>query len=44
VTVTREDRNTTSFDVIVRIDAPAEVEYYAQGGLLRMVLRHMLGR
>jgi aconitate hydratase len=44
VTVTREDRSTTSFDVMVRIDAPAEVEYYAQGGLLRMVLRHMLGR
>jgi aconitate hydratase len=44
VTATAEDGSTTSFDVTVRIDAPAEVEYFAQGGLLRMVLRQMLGR
>ena len=44
VTVTREDGTTSSFGVTVRVDAPAEVEYYGQGGLLRMVLRHMLDR
>jgi aconitate hydratase len=44
VTAVAEDGTTTSFDVTVRIDAPAEVEYYTQGGLLRMVLRQMLGR
>jgi aconitate hydratase A / 2-methylisocitrate dehydratase len=44
VTVAHEDGTTSSFAVTVRIDAPAEVEYYAQGGLLRMVLRQMLGR
>jgi aconitate hydratase len=40
----REDGSTASFSVTVRVDAPAEVEYYGQGGLLRMVLRQMLSR
>ncbi|HKZ75945.1 MAG TPA: aconitate hydratase, partial [Actinomycetota bacterium] len=31
-----------SFRAIVRIDMPAEVEYYRHGGILQMVLRHML--
>jgi len=26
----------------VRIDMPAEVDYYRHGGILQMVLRHML--
>ena len=44
VTVRREDGTTSSFAVTVRVDAPAEVEYYGEGGLLRMVLRQMLAR
>ena len=44
VMIRREDGTTSSFAVTVRVDAPAEVEYYGQGGLLRMVLRQMLGR
>jgi aconitate hydratase len=42
VEVTREDGATFSFEVTVRIDAEAEVEYYANGGILPMVLRQML--
>ncbi len=38
-----EDGTATSFPVTVRVDAPAEVEYFGQGGILRMVLRQMLG-
>jgi aconitate hydratase len=37
------DGTATSFPVTVRVDAPAEVEYFGQGGILRMVLRQMLG-
>ena len=44
VTVSGEDGTAGSFAVTVRVDAPAEVDYYGQGGLLRMVLRQMLGR
>ena len=42
VEVTREDGATDSFTAIVRIDAPAEVEYFDHGGILRMVLRDLL--
>jgi aconitate hydratase len=42
VTATRDDGSTVEFDVTVRIDGPAEVEYYRNGGILQMVLRHML--
>jgi aconitate hydratase len=42
VEVTRDDRSTTSFEVTVRIDGAAEVEYFANGGILQMVLRRML--
>jgi aconitate hydratase len=31
-----------SFEVIARIDAPAEVDYYLNGGILQMVLRQIL--
>jgi aconitate hydratase len=44
VEVTGEDGSTAAFPVTVRVDAPAEVEYYARGGILRMVLEQMLGR
>ena len=43
VDVTDEDGSTSSFPVTVRIDAPAELDYFRAGGILRMVLRQMLG-
>ncbi len=42
VGVTRKDGSQTAFDAIVRIDARAEVEYFRHGGILQMVLRHLL--
>jgi aconitate hydratase len=42
VAITREDGSTGSFTVKVRVDGPAEVEYYDNGGILQMVLRRML--
>jgi len=37
-----DDGGEISFRATVRIDMPAEVEYYRHGGILKMVLRHML--
>lgn len=42
VTVTRADGSHTRFDALLRIDAPAEVEYFRHGGILQMVLRQLL--
>jgi aconitate hydratase len=42
VEVTRRDGTSFAFPVTVRIDAPAEVEYYRNGGILHMVLRQLL--
>src|SRR5438445_12446609 len=42
VEVTGEDGSTREFPVTVRIDGPAEVDYYRHGGILQMVLRRML--
>jgi aconitate hydratase len=42
VSATRADGSLTRFDAIVRIDAPAEVEYFRHGGILQMVLRQLL--
>lgn len=42
VSVNRPDGTEAEFDVIVRIDAPAEVEYFVHGGILPMVLRELL--
>lgn len=42
VTVTRKDGSTTTFETTLRVDAPAEVEYFVNGGILDMVLRHLL--
>ena len=42
VAVTRHDGTQQAFEAIVRIDAPAEVEYFRHGGILQMVLRHLL--
>ena len=43
VTVKREDGSQASFPTTVRIDAEAELEYFGAGGILRSVLRQMLG-
>ena len=42
VSATRQDGSQITFETIVRIDAPAEVEYFANGGILDMVLRQLL--
>jgi aconitate hydratase len=41
VTATNDNGNNISFQVIVRIDSPVEVEYYKNGGVLHTVLREM---
>ncbi len=38
------DDSPVVFEATVRIDAEAELEYYARGGILRMVLGDMLER
>jgi aconitate hydratase len=38
----RDDGSEVSFPATVRIDMAAEVDYYRQGGILQMVIRHML--
>ena len=42
VSVTRQDGSRVEFATTVRIDAPAEVEYFQSGGILQMVLRQLL--
>jgi aconitate hydratase len=42
VSVTRPEGAQITFDTLVRIDAPAEVEYFVHGGILDMVLRQLL--
>jgi aconitate hydratase len=42
VRAVREDGAPVAFEVIVRIDAQVEVEYYRHGGILHMMLRQML--
>ncbi|HEY6643215.1 aconitate hydratase AcnA [Povalibacter sp.] len=42
VTVTRQDGSHVAFTTLVRIDAPAEVDYFVHGGILQMVLRQLL--
>ncbi len=42
VSVTRPDGTETAFETTVRVDAPAEVEYFRHGGILQMVLRELL--
>ena len=41
VQVTRMDGSTFTFNVLARIDAPIEWEYYRHGGILPMVLRRL---
>jgi aconitate hydratase len=42
VEATAEDGTVIVFSARLRVDGPAEVEYMANGGILQMVLRHML--
>jgi aconitate hydratase len=35
------DGSTKSFDVLVRIDTPVEIDYYRNGGILPTVLRKL---
>ncbi len=41
VSVTRPDGSITSFETIVRIDSPVEIDYYENGGILQTVLRKL---
>ena len=41
VTVTKMDGSTFTFNVVARVDAPIEWEYYRHGGILPMVLRRL---
>ena len=42
ISATRLDGSRVQFKTTVRIDAPAEVEYFLNGGILQMVLRDLL--
>lgn len=42
VTATSPDGTTQSFDALVRIDTPVELDYYRNGGILQTVLRKLL--
>jgi aconitate hydratase len=42
VETSRADGSVASFRALVRIDQPAELEYYRDGGVLRTVVRHLL--
>ena len=42
VSVRRSDGTQMAFETTVRIDAPAEVDYFRHGGILQMVLRQLL--
>jgi aconitate hydratase len=43
VKATRADGSILSFQAIVRIDTPQEVQYYRHGGILQYVLRQLVG-
>src|SRR5688572_17053260 len=42
ISALRDDGSRVDFEATVRIDAPAEVEYFEHGGILEMVLRQLL--
>jgi aconitate hydratase len=42
VKATSDDGKATEFNVICRIDTPAELDYYRHGGILEYVLRQLL--
>ena len=41
VTATDASDNVTTFDCVVRIDTPVELQYYKNGGILNTVLRNL---
>ncbi|MCU0709368.1 MAG: aconitate hydratase AcnA, partial [Pirellula sp.] len=43
VHATRPDGTKLSFETLVRIDTPVEIEYYRNGGILPTVLRNLAG-
>ena len=43
VTAAAEDGTITTFETIVRIETPVELEYYRHGGILPYVLRQLAG-
>ena len=43
VTGRRADGSEVAFEAIVRVDGATELEYLRHGGVLRMVLRQLLG-
>ncbi|MEZ6016392.1 MAG: aconitate hydratase AcnA [Planctomycetota bacterium] len=43
VVATRATGEAVTFDAVVRIDTPAEAEYYRNGGILNYVLRKLAG-
>ncbi len=42
VKATNADGKTTTFDALVRIDTPVELDYYQHGGILQFVLRNLM--
>lgn len=42
VKATTEDGQQLTFDAVVRIDTPVEMDYYRNGGILQTVLRNLL--
>ena len=42
VTASRDGSDSISFDAVVRIDTPVELDYYRNGGILQTVLRNLL--
>ncbi len=42
LTVTQADGTSFDIDLVVRIDTPAEVDYYLSGGILPYVLNQIL--
>jgi aconitate hydratase A / 2-methylisocitrate dehydratase len=42
LTVSRQDGRSETFEVILRIDTPIEIDYYRHGGILPYVLRGLL--
>lgn len=42
VSASRKDGSTLNFEVISRLDSNIEVEYYLNGGILKMILRNFL--
>jgi aconitate hydratase len=43
VVARRADGSEVSFEALVRLDTPVEVEYYRNGGVLHTILRRMAG-